>query len=1180
MKKKSIFLMIMLMFAVFLAMNQFLVSPVLAASPTVSTDSATGIGGTNATLRGSITDDGGELCDGYFQYGTSDSYGNEGGKGLTLDTQDDGGHYYGVWSDGDYIYTACNTEGIRAYSFDGSSFTLEDTQDDGGYYQDVWGDGTYIYTACLGFGIYAYSFDGSSFTLEDSYYDSGSYYAVAGDGDYIYTVHGYDGVRALSFDGSDFTLEDTRDDGGDYLNVYADDSHVYTVGDNGLYVYSFDGSSFSYVINYDIDGDTYRDVVATPAEFGTDIFTAADSAGLKVFNLQGTTIGKTDTATDMDKCNAVYATDDYIFTGNEKPTSGSIGWVSAYSFDGSSFTYIESTGENSADTENVWSDGTYVYAAAGDDGIRAYDFGKSTGDSFYMGLTSLSPGTTYHYRAVAENSDGTSYGSDMTFTTSNTAPNSPINPVPSNNSVDVSDPVTLQVDVSDPEGTSLDVSFYNASDDSLIGMDSGVASGGTASISWSGLSPTTEYIWYAVANDTFLGNTSDTWSFTTIDKPTVTTDSTTSIGETNATLRGSITDDGGELCDGYFQYGTSDSYGNEGGNEFSIETGDSFSYGLSGLSPGTTYHYRAVAENSIGTSYGSDMTFTTDMNVTVSEATNIHNTSATLHGDAESVASGSTCGFWINNESIVDGSSFVQNVTCSGTFSSGDSLTYDVSGLSPGQIYYYRSWVNSADSFNYSADMMSFLTCPNPPTDFSIDVVTESYINMSWSRGMGANNTVVVRKTGSSPSSVSDGTIVYNDTGTWYNDSITEFDEYYYSAWSYSEWDDLFSYSESFDSSTDIQGVVLRIFNESDNVALDEWDVFISNHDGSDVYTATNCSNSHVIMNDSVPYGEDIMFQFSKDGYRQRTFYYDVEPGGIVYLDAFLLSENSSELYLFTVVNNYGVGLDDAKVRIKKYIDGSYEDVSVLYTHSNGQVEVFLEPFTQYKINISKPGFVTDIEDYTPTDSIFTQQFQLMLDLPDEYQEENLWDNISWNIDPAEEVHRSNITFYYNITSGTNQLEWFKLQVEYYNESVGSWVTVFSENESDSSGGSISFISENKSGRYRLNAWFKKQDFSVFKFGDELPCRQYVITWETLTESLDDVPDSILFLVIISLAIAATAVLLGMGAGDLSGLAGLSVMGIGAMLAPGLAIGVMPFWSVILVAGIAYFAIGFLLGRF
>ncbi|MFO8020238.1 MAG: hypothetical protein R6U96_16560, partial [Promethearchaeia archaeon] len=54
-----------------------------------------------------------------------------------------------------------------------------------------------------------------------------------------------------------------------------------------------------------------------------------------------------------------------------------------------------------------------------------------------------------------------------------------------------------------------------ASDDSLIGTDSGVTSGERASITWSDLSNNTQYEWYAVADDGTEIAQSETWSFTT-----------------------------------------------------------------------------------------------------------------------------------------------------------------------------------------------------------------------------------------------------------------------------------------------------------------------------------------------------------------------------------------------------------------------------------------------------------------------------------------------------------------------------------------------------------------------------------------------------------------------------------------------------------------------------------------
>ena len=105
------------------------------------------------------------------------------------------------------------------------------------------------------------------------------------------------------------------------------------------------------------------------------------------------------------------------------------------------------------------------------------------------------------------------------------------------------------------------------------------------------------------------------WSFTTGEQqevaPSVQTDSATNVTKTTATLNGELTDMGSaSQVTVYFEYGTDTTYGNETSHQTLSETG-SFSAGLTGLTPGTTYHFRAVAVSSAGTSYGADKTFGT-----------------------------------------------------------------------------------------------------------------------------------------------------------------------------------------------------------------------------------------------------------------------------------------------------------------------------------------------------------------------------------------------------------------------------------------------------------------------------------------------------------------------------------------------------------------------------------------
>jgi hypothetical protein len=83
------------------------------------------------------------------------------------------------------------------------------------------------------------------------------------------------------------------------------------------------------------------------------------------------------------------------------------------------------------------------------------------------------------------------------------------------------------------------------------------------------------------------------------------------VAASSATLNG-LLDPHGLSTSIYFQYGTTTSYGRTAAVQ--SQTGNTFrniAANIGGLASNTTYHFRIVATNSVGTRYGSDRTFTT-----------------------------------------------------------------------------------------------------------------------------------------------------------------------------------------------------------------------------------------------------------------------------------------------------------------------------------------------------------------------------------------------------------------------------------------------------------------------------------------------------------------------------------------------------------------------------------------
>ncbi|MCK5137396.1 MAG: hypothetical protein KAR19_16550 [Bacteroidales bacterium] len=224
--------------------------------------------------------------------------------------------------------------------------------------------------------------------------------------------------------------------------------------------------------------------------------------------------------------------------------------------------------------------------------------------------------------------------------------------VTDNSGLEASDEVQITIDADLPSVTTSDISGITVSSANYGGnvvSDGGAAvtargvcwstsqnptlsdshtsdGNGTGSYSGSitGLTCNTTYYVRAYATNSAGTTYGNQISFPTsqcpVNIPVVTTTSVSSITKTSAQSGGNITDDGGAavtakgVCWSTSQNPTtSDNCTNNGSGS------GSFTSAITGLSCGTTYYVRAYAANSVGTSYGSQVSFNTDDCTTVKD---------------------------------------------------------------------------------------------------------------------------------------------------------------------------------------------------------------------------------------------------------------------------------------------------------------------------------------------------------------------------------------------------------------------------------------------------------------------------------------------------------------------------------------------------------------------------------
>jgi hypothetical protein len=220
-----------------------------------------------------------------------------------------------------------------------------------------------------------------------------------------------------------------------------------------------------------------------------------------------------------------------------------------------------------------------------------------------------------------------------------------------------------------------------------------------------GLTPGSFYHFRIVGTNSSGRNTSADNIFFTAAVPLVTTLPATNIGATNATLLGSV-NPGTAATTVYFQYGATTNYDSVSGSTLlSAGSGaQSVSNLLTGLPIVSNFHFRVVATNNAGTSFGADLSFTTlplAPQVTTLAAFAIRSQRATLNASVNPNGADSLA--WFEYGSTTNYGSF----SATSSIPAGASLAISnlVSGLSSNSIYHFRAAASNSVQTTYGADL-------------------------------------------------------------------------------------------------------------------------------------------------------------------------------------------------------------------------------------------------------------------------------------------------------------------------------------------------------------------------------------------------------------------------------------------------------------------------------------------
>jgi len=235
--------------------------------------------------------------------------------------------------------------------------------------------------------------------------------------------------------------------------------------------------------------------------------------------------------------------------------------------------------------------------------------------TFTSSITELKGATLYYFRAYATNSVGTSYGAQQSFTTLAASLPTLTTTAITQTGLIASSGGNIATDGG--AAVSSRGICWSTTANPTIALSTKTTDGNGSGIftsSTTGLNIGTLYYVRAYATNSAGTTYGNQQSFTSFSLPTLTTTAATNVSGATATSGGSITNDGGTAVT---SRGVCWSTTANPTIALSTKTIDGtgagvFTSSITGLNVSTLYHVRAYATNSVGTTYGTDLTFTTN----------------------------------------------------------------------------------------------------------------------------------------------------------------------------------------------------------------------------------------------------------------------------------------------------------------------------------------------------------------------------------------------------------------------------------------------------------------------------------------------------------------------------------------------------------------------------------------